>query len=203
MRTKDAVLLAVLVFCTSSLIPTYLRAQQAESQSSEIQRLYDEDQKDRDFGANSTGSPDQRKRMSERDQVRRKRVRQLLDQDALRTGTDYRQAAFIFQHGSTPSDYLLAHCLAMVGVSRGDMESRWIAAATLDRYLRSIKQPQVFGTQYFKEGPSSPYTQEPYDHALFPESIRKAFCVPSVSQQKDMLAAYNANQRPHVPSVCP
>src|SRR5260370_22701704 len=144
MLTKNAVLTAILMFCTPPLIPTYLSAQQAESQPSEIQRLYDEDQKDRDFGANSTGSPEQRKRMSERDEVRRNRVRQLLDQGALKSGTDYRQAAFIFQHGSIPSDYLLAHCLAMVGVFRGDMDSRWIAAATLDRYLQSIKQPQVF-----------------------------------------------------------
>ena len=31
---------------------------------------------------------------------------------------------------------------------RGGSADKWIAAATLDRYLQSINQPQVFGTQY-------------------------------------------------------
>src|SRR5438270_6308032 len=102
MLPMKTVLPIVLMFCTASLIPRFLTAQQPESTSSEIQRLFDEDQKDRDSGVNVIGSPEQSKRISERDLVRRNRVRQLLDQGALKAGKDYRQAAFIFQHGSTP-----------------------------------------------------------------------------------------------------
>jgi hypothetical protein len=138
----------------------------------------------------------------ERDESRRKRVRELLDAGRLATGKDYRQAAFVFQHGSTPGDYLLAHVLAMAGVSKGDMESRWIAAATLDRYLQSVKQRQVFGTQYFRKDPSTPWTQQPYDRTFFSDTLRKEFCVPSVSQQADVLGVMNRNEKPPVPVVC-
>jgi hypothetical protein len=36
----------------------------------------------------------------------------------------------------------------MVAVAKGHPNSRWIAAATLDRYLMAAGQSQVFGTQY-------------------------------------------------------
>jgi hypothetical protein len=192
---------AVLLLYTFALKNSVLSAQESTSAVPEIQRIFDADQKDRDFGPNLTGSQDEWKKINERDESRRKRVRQLLDEGGLATGKDYRQAAFIFQHGSTPSDYLFAHLLAMVGVSKGDMESRWIAAATLDRYLQSVKQPQVFGTQYGRQD-SSPWSQEPYDHAVVPDTFRKEFCVPSLSQQGNMLAAMNRGEKPDVPAVC-
>ena len=81
------------------------------------------------------------------DAVRQKRVHEMLNEGTVRTINDYIWASFIFQHGETPDDYLLAHVLAMVAASKGDKMGRWIAAATLDRYLQSIRQPQVFGTQ--------------------------------------------------------
>jgi hypothetical protein len=34
------------------------------------------------------------------------------------------------------------------GNRKSDLDARWIAAATLDRYLQRIGQPQVFGTQF-------------------------------------------------------
>lgn len=63
-------------------------------------------------------------------------------------GRDFRYASFIFQHGQTSDDYLLAHVLAVEAVVHGNTVSKWIAAATLDRYLQEIGQKQVFGTQY-------------------------------------------------------
>ena len=105
------------------------------------------------------------KELTDTDKERRDRMRQIIDAGGLKTGEDYHDAAFIFQHGDAPEDYLLAHILAMVGVAKGNLESRWIGAATLDRYLQSLKQKQVFGTQYFQSG-ASPYTQEPYDRKL-------------------------------------
>ena len=86
--------------------------------------------------------------MEANDLARRKRVHKLLASGKLSTGPDFHDAAFIYQHGNEPDDYLLAHLLAMTSVAKGDLDSRWIAAATLDRYLQAIGQPQVFGTQY-------------------------------------------------------
>ena len=84
-------------------------------------------------------SPD----MSKNDAIRQKRVREMLNEGTVRTANDYVWASFIFQHGQTPDDYLLAHVLGMIAASKGDKMGRWIAAATLDRYLQSIRQAQV------------------------------------------------------------
>ena len=86
--------------------------------------------------------------MGAQDEQRRGAVAELLKQGKLHTGEDFEHAAFIFQHGGTPDDYLLAHTLAMVAVARGRSTAIWIAAATLDRYLQNIKQPQIYGTQF-------------------------------------------------------
>jgi hypothetical protein len=43
---------------------------------------------------------------------------------------------------------LFAHVLAINAVIRGDNRSKWIAAATLDRYLQLIGKPQIFRSQY-------------------------------------------------------
>jgi hypothetical protein len=182
--------------CALALAAVPLAAQERE-----IQRIFDADQKDRAFGLNQLPSPEQIEKMSARDAARRKRVRELLDQGALTTGQDFWQAAFVFQHGTSPEDYLLAHLLAMVGVSKGDKDSRWIAAATLDRYLQSIGRPQVFGTQYSTKG-SEQWSQEPIDRALLPDALRKEFCVPSLSQQADMLGTLNKTGTLEPPVVC-
>jgi len=88
-----------------------------------------------------------------------------MSEGRVQSGEDYYYAAFIFQHGQKPSDYLYAHVLAVTAVNKGFKSAIWLCAATLDRYLCSIKQPQVFGTQIgsLDDGPT---TQEPYDKEM-------------------------------------
>lgn len=118
------------------------------------------------------------------DAARRKRTKELLDAGALKSGDDYWHAAFVFQHGGEPADYLLAHTLAVVAVARGRADATWIAAATLDRYLQSIGQKQVYGTQ-FKTPQGGPTTQEPYDRTLVSDALREALGVPSQAKQEE------------------
>jgi hypothetical protein len=108
---------------------------------------------------------------------------------------DFREASFIFQHGSQPDDFLMAHILAMAALAKGDQESRWIAAATLDRYLHSIGQKQVFGTQY-RSGGGEPMTQEPFNRALVAVPLRETLCVPNDHIQQIMLDAFRQNRHP-------
>ena len=61
--------------------------------------------------------------------------------------------------------------------------------------LRSIKQPQVFGTQYSNQD-DQPYTQEPYDRDLLSDALRAQFCVPPVEIQKDNLKYYDKGGYP-------
>jgi hypothetical protein len=53
-------------------------------------------------------SADQIAKMARDDGPRRKRVRGLVDAELLTTAEDYIWAAFIFQHGDKPDDYLMA-----------------------------------------------------------------------------------------------
>lgn len=128
-------------------------------------------------------------KLSAADDQRRARTRQLLDSGGLRSGLDFYHAAFVFQHGRTPQDYLLAHSLAVIAAARGRPEAAWIAAATLDRYLQNIGKKQVYGTQFLTP-PNGPTTQEPYDRVAIPDSVREALGVPAIAAQDEQRRAF-------------
>ena len=142
--------------------------------------------------------------------LRRAEVRKLLEEGKIISGEDFSDAALIFQHGQTPDEFLFAHVLAVEGLVRGGSADKWIAAATLDRYLQSVNRPQIFGTQYPGDRAAGntpkpqvdPHvwniqrTQQPYDAKLLPDSVRRDFCVPDVSQQEKNLAIFNTGHRP-------
>lgn len=155
--------------------------------------------------------------------MRRAEARSLLAAGELRTAQDFHDAAFIFQHGHEPDDYLLAHILAIEAIVKGDESSKWIAAATLDHYLQAIGQKQVFGTQYLSRGylyvlqhkddPNAMKsteahqqgnTQDPYDRTLVPDALRGDFCVPDQAAQVTNLGELNAGQpmSGRIPSGC-
>ena len=117
------------------------------------------------------------------DAARAARTRELLDAGELRTGNDFWAAAFIFQHGGEAEDYLLAHVMAVHAVSLGSERARWIAAATLDRYLQTTGKEQIYGTQ-FRGLPEGGLTMEPYDRELLPDFIRERARVPVLAEQE-------------------
>lgn len=131
-------------------------------------------------------------RMIEGDRLRRERAKNLLAEGGLKTANDFYYAAFIFQHGNTADDYLLAHTLALASAARGRKDAAWIAAATLDRYLQTIGQKQIYGTQYLNNRETGP-TMEPYNRDLVPDTLRDALGVPSQAKQADRLAKLKAS----------
>lgn len=163
--------------------------------NAEMQRLFAEDQADRKAAPNIDW-----KVVAPRDEARRAATRRLLAEGALRTAEDYRAAAFIFQHGSAPGDYLLAHTLAMVAVAKGDAKALWIASATLDRYLINTGHQQIYGTQYSKPSATAAWTMEPYDRELIADALRRELGVPDLAAQQkrleDMQARFAPGGRP-------
>lgn len=141
-------------------------ADDTETNSTLMKALYDEDQRVR------TAEPIDWKVVNKSDEQRRGETRRLLSDGSLHTGADYEEAAFIFQHSSTADDYLLAHTLAMVAISKGDSTAIWIATATLDRYLQSIGQKQIYGTQ-FRNLKDVGWTQEPFNKQLVSDPLRE------------------------------
>jgi len=157
-------------------------ASDSDLPSAEMHTIYTEDQRVREQPSADWQA------VSRSDAERREQTRHLLATGALHTGKDYEEAAFVFQHGDSPNDYLLAHTLAMIAVSKGNATAIWIASATLDRYLEKIGQKQIFGTQ-FSSGPQHGWTQEPYDRSLISDAMRAQLGVPSQSQQAVQLKA--------------
>lgn len=180
-----------------------------------LRSLFVEDQRDRGVplaeDAISVLSKEQAKDLpsydwptiGKRDEQRRAIVKAMLAKGKAKTGEDFYDAAFIFQHGQSADDYLLAHVLATEAIALGYSKATWISAATLDRFLQSIGQKQVFGTQYIGEkyayylehrgdpdlkeklkSLSDQQTLQPYNEGLIPDTVRTDFCVPPLTVQK-------------------
>jgi hypothetical protein len=173
----------------------------AASNNNELLRIYQADQKDREA---PIGSIDW-KTIGPRDAARRARVRQLIDKGEVRTGLDYERAAMVFQHGDTSDDILFAHVLAVTALGKGNTQARWLAAASLDRYLHRLGQPQVFGNQYTNKDTSGNegWTMEPYNRELIAPSILQANCVPDRRDQEAMLDAIRKGVEPPAPQRPP
>jgi hypothetical protein len=155
--------------------------------NAEMTAIFDADQADRQGG----GAAIDWSVVGPRDQARQARTLALLNGGVLHSGDDYWHAAFVFQHGDQPNDYLFAHTLAVIAAARGRADAAWIAAATLDRYLQNIGRPQIYGTQ-FRSRPGQPPNQEPYDRTLVSDALREALGVPPQAAQETQRAEFEA-----------
>ena len=228
MRLLPILLLASPFFASSLSAQTSTSAAQLS-----LRALYVEDQRDRgvplaDDGKSILSKVEADKlpsydwpQINKRDEERRKLTHSLMEQGKLQTGEDFYDAAFIFQHGQSPDDYLLAHVLAVEAIARGQHSAIWISAATLDRYLQSLGQKQIFGTQYsdgkyafylqhrndknldaeMQAFDASKQTLEPYDETLLPNTIRNNFCVPNPDLQHAYVDAVNAGKNATPPRL--
>ena len=190
MRFSRAALFLALLSCLGSPADASRRtprgAAVARAGNSEMKSIFDADQADRE----DMGKVDWTI-VGPRDQARRSRTKALLDAGKLRTGNDFYHAAFVFQHGDKPDDFLMAHTLAVIAATRGRKDATWIAAATLDRYLQRIGQKQIYGTQFFTRD-GSPMTQEPYDRSLVSDALRRALGVPPMKTQEEQRKKFEA-----------
>ncbi|MET0809297.1 MAG: hypothetical protein ABWX93_11135 [Pseudoxanthomonas sp.] len=164
----------------------YLSRGEVEKSSTEMATIYAADQADRKEMLDTDW-----KVVAPRDKVRRQRVKQMLDEGLLHSGEDFHRAAFVFQHGETADDFLLAHVLAMAAQGKGHPEAGWIAMATLDRYLQSAGRAQILGTQNPFAADGS-ITRGLYDETLIPDSLRVALGVPTRAQEAAQRAAMEA-----------
>jgi len=146
--------------------------------NAEMTEIFNADQRDR-----QNWQAADHQAVASADRGRRARTQQLIDEGSLQSGDDFYHAAFVFQHGAAPEDYLKAHVLATIAVGRGKRAALWIAAASLDRYLQSIGQPQVLGTQFRSDGQGAT-TQDPYTRSLLSDALRGAMHVPTLAEQE-------------------
>ncbi len=154
------------------------------SDSDELRRLYDEDQADR---APTAFNPN----VFFRDRARLKRVKELFAAGGLHTANDYHHSAMILQHGEEPEDFLLAHelCVAAMSMGGNDRQTKWLAAASEDRFLMSIGRPQRFGTQFKSEG-TGPVRLYTVGDGMTDE-LRRLMATPTLAEAKSREAAFN------------
>jgi len=182
---KMTVQLRALVLVGLSIGSTGLAAQGSPAATPAVSPIHQLEMEDQSENPGSISAADYFKHGDER----RAEIRRLLAKGKITTGEDFSDALLIFQHGQTPDDYLFAHILAVEALIRGGSADKWIAAATLDRYLQSINRPQVFGTQYpgDKSAANTPKplvdphtiniqrTQQPYEATLLPDLFVRIF----------------------------
>ncbi|MBX9724507.1 MAG: hypothetical protein K2X81_24065, partial [Candidatus Obscuribacterales bacterium] len=135
-------------------------------------------------------------KMSQQDAERRKRTQELLTNGKLRSADDYYHAAMIMQHGDKADEFLLSHILATASLKLGRKKSAWLVAASLDRYLMKIGQPQIFGSQFNNLQPADPskWTNEPYNDKLVSDSLRKIYYQPTHEEIKKRLDLLKNNK---------
>lgn len=139
-------LLSVLVPGSCLRAQTPAAAQSRAEASKSIHQMFLEDQAEVPAGKPGGISPITGKEFNARGEARRLQICSMLAKGNVQTWDDLHDAALLFQHGEDADDYLLANILSVEAVIKGSDRSKWLAAATLDRYLQIINKPQVFGT---------------------------------------------------------
>lgn len=147
--------------------------------SAELEKLYIEDQADR----SSLGENTDWEAISIKDEQREIRVKELLALGSLGSGAEYYHAAMILQHASAPDDYLLAHDLCVIAISKGEQKAKWLAAASMDRFLISIGRQQRFGTQFLSNKSFRPPHLVQVDPNVS-DALRKELDVPTLENAK-------------------
>lgn len=152
-----------------------------ETDNLRLDELYAADQKDRE---KVYSSAEEIEALKARDQERRRELVAMIGQGAVNTSNDLFHAAVLFLHGSEPKEFLSAHRLATIAAINGHRPSRWLAAATLDRFLMSIGLPQTYGTQFEHSDEDNTYQLRlPIDDTTVLHFEKRFFGVPPVVER--------------------
>lgn len=156
-----------------------------ETDNLKLEEIFIDDQKDRERVYDSA---EEVAKLKERDASRRKRVYVMMDLGEVRTMKDLYRAAVILQHGHDAADFLTAHRLAVLSAIMGHKTARWLLAATLDRYLMAIGQPQVYGTQFEYSATEKRYQLKlPISDSMFLDFEKELLGVPTVAERLKQL----------------
>ena len=107
-------LASLLLLCVTPALPAGATGEQDRTTNAEMTAIFDADQAAREHPASIDWTV-----LDAADRERRTRTQTLLDGGKLDSADDFYHAAYVFQHGDDPEDFLKAHALAIVAVARG------------------------------------------------------------------------------------
>ena len=186
MKLPGAARLALVVAAISSSGALLGSQEVAPSDNAELARMFEEDQADRRPGPNGIDWA----AVKPRDDARLARTKELYAAGALQTGPDWLHAALILQHSEQSDDYLLAHEMCVAALAAGERNARWLAAATEDRFLRSLGRRQRFGTQYEAGQEAGTFRLAETDPQVTDE-LRQALGAPTLAEAKARESQFN------------
>jgi hypothetical protein len=119
----------------------------------------------------------------------------ILEGGGIRTALDYYNAAMIFQHGDSPDDLRLAHAFAAISSALdGSLAaSNWLMAASWDRLMLNLGQPQWYGTQFVRDD-SGRWVLYEVDPAAVTDEQREALSVPLLEESESRVAIMNGER---------
>ena len=122
-------------------------------------------------------------RWEREDSARLKRTGELLELDALKAGIDFYRAAFIFQHGDKPEDYLKAHHLAVIAISKG-YDARWISAQLRLTDICNRLGSSKFTAHNIGRNEAGEFVRQPVEPEVVSDAERALLNVPTLSDEK-------------------
>jgi tetratricopeptide (TPR) repeat protein len=164
-----------------------LPAHAQPSDNIELQKMYDEDQRSR-----TTHRIDWRE-LTKQDSLREMKVNEFIRDGRIVTAKDYYNSAMIFQHGRDTVASSMAVKHMRKAIELDSTMNRWLLAATIDRDLMRRNRPQIYGTQYVKEGEETKWKRYRIDSATVTDEERKYYGVETLAQQK--VKEYELNLR--------
>lgn len=188
-------------------VPCHLDQSKQQARSSELKKLYQEDQADRPNNQMKPGA-------DTRDRSRRERVGQIFGEGCFKSGDDFAHAAMIYQHGGDlhstepgvirglAADQLFQAFLWAKRATELGTDSKWLTAAAIDRYLQYSGRKQLFGTQAFKVNINDPCWCLVPTESTFPDSLRVQYTGKTLLQALDQLKDFPGQQKDCKPAYC-
>lgn len=146
----------------------------------ELQKMADDDQNARKV-ANINWSV-----LSKEDSDRRERILVLMKENKVQTAKDYFNAGIVFQHGNDSISSGMAVKSFGQALEMDPTLNRWWYAAAVDRDLMRRNQPQIYGTQFYKDhttnGKWARYKIDPFQVT---DEQRKYYSVETLKEQEE------------------
>lgn len=170
-----------------------------QARSLELQQLHAADQALR---VSKNGEPIDfdkidRNKMQKQDLAHRKRVVEIFAEGCLKSAADYLAAALIYQHGDVPDHYYQTYIWVTraikLGINGAEVKSaKSMAALAIDRYLVSLGNKQLFGSQFSMAQPKDQCWCIDQVESSFPDTLRKEYLGQSLLERsRDSFAMFN------------